>query len=119
MILPGRVAAWLEHHLRLNSVRVEVRGRDAEVDSALNAIRLVAVAWRNTNSVPGRKPPEVAEEMPSFYNTTAAATYLGITDRGVRQAIKDGRLEATQTIDGRHQIHAEDLLHFAASRRAA
>lgn len=119
VILPGRVCAWLEHHLDMHSLRVENRGRDAEVDSALNAIRLTALLWKRANSVPGRKPAEVPEVVAEWYSTTTAADYLGITDRGVRQAIKDGRLNATQQIDGRHQIHVEDLLHFKAARRAA
>jgi excisionase family DNA binding protein len=116
VILPARVCAWLEYHAALNKLRIERRGIDPEVDQALVAVRVAAVAWRTSATGRTTAPePEVPEE---WVSTAQAAEHLGITDRAVRLAIKEGRLTATQ-VDGNHRISSEALAHFIAARNAA
>ncbi|WP_208739637.1 helix-turn-helix domain-containing protein [Arthrobacter agilis] len=117
--LSARFCSWLEWHADLNALRINVRGNDGEVDSILNAIRTAAMAWKNTNSVPGRQSPEPPEEMQSWFTATAAGEYLKMSDRGVRLAISEGRLNAKKQANGQYLIHAEDLIHFQGARRAA
>ncbi|QSZ54497.1 hypothetical protein AYX19_16925 [Paenarthrobacter ureafaciens] len=115
--MPARIAAWLERNLNLNQVRINARGADPEVDSVLNAMRLVALTWRTTVTGSSQAPePEVTRES-KWYSTTEAAERLGITDRAVRLAIKEKRLHATN-LDGRWRITTEDIEHFKAAKAA-
>ncbi|MGV3714346.1 helix-turn-helix domain-containing protein [Pseudolysinimonas sp.] len=113
VILPARVAAYLERYAGLNEFRIQHRGTDPQVDNALVALHSVATNWRA--SVTGSRTAAPAEVEPEskWLGTTAAANRLGITDRGVRLAIQEERLPAT-IIDGRWLIDREDLEHFRA-----
>lgn len=116
VVVPGRVAAWLESH-GLNELRIVARGADAEVDNVLVAIRTAAMAWRAAATGSKQAPePEVTRES-KWYSTTEAAERLGITDRAVRLAIQEKRLHATN-LDGRWRINTEDIEHFKAAKAA-
>lgn len=118
VIVPGRVAALLERFADLTRVRVAVRGQDPELDAVLVAMRLVAAKWRATATGSPHPPaPEVAARS-QWLSTTQAADILGVTDRAVRLAITEHRLNAQQ-VDRRWRISREDLEHFRAARRAA
>lgn len=116
VIIPARVAAWLDSQAHLSDLRVKVRGNDPEVDNVLAALRLAALSWRTsaTGSDP-RQEPEV--EQPSVMSTTQVADQLGVTDRTVRLAITEKRLEASQ-VAGRWQITRESFEHYRAARNA-
>jgi excisionase family DNA binding protein len=116
VVVPARVAAWLERHADLNRIRIEHRGTDAEVDNVLVAMRVVAVKWRL--SATGRTAPEVPEVLEEWVSTTQAAEHLGITGRAVRLAIQEGRLTATQ-VGGKFRLSSEAIAHFQAARRAS
>lgn len=117
VIVPARIAAWLERNLSLNQARINARGADPEVDSVLNALRVAALTWRATVTGSSQAPePEVARES-KWYSTTEAAERLGITDRAVRLAIKEKRLHATD-LGGRWRITTEDVEHFKAAKAA-
>jgi excisionase family DNA binding protein len=116
VIVPQRVAAWLERHAQLGRLRIDVRGADAEVDNVLTALRLAAMAWRD--SACGTDARNLTEVEPlSVLSTVQAAGELGITDRAVRLAIQEGRLTGQQ-VSGRWQISREDLEHYRAARAA-
>lgn len=118
VLVPARVAAWLDRRAKLTDLRGEHRGADAEVDNVLLALRLAAMSWRRTAT--GTDTPEAPEpETPSqWLTTTDVATAAGITGRGVRKAIAAGRLHASQ-VNGRWLVTREDLEHYRAARRAA
>jgi excisionase family DNA binding protein len=116
VIMPARVAAWLEVRAGLNDLRVDHRGRDAEVDSVLVALRTSALAWRTsvTGSIQAAEP----EKLPALLSTQQVADHLDLTDRAVRHAIKEGRLKAHR--DGtRWKVTREDLAHYEAAKKAA
>lgn len=115
VLVPARVCAWLERHAELQQVRVEARGRDAEVDSVLVAMRTAAMAWRATaiGSVQAAEPEELAK----WLSVPQIANYLDVTDRAIRHAIADGRLKATR--DGtRWKVAQEDFIHYQTARAA-
>lgn len=121
VVVPARVAAWLERVARVAQLRIDHRGIDPEVDSVLVALGVAATAWRvnqgiSTDQGTGqRKEPELAAG--SSLTTTQAANLLHITDRGVRAAIASGRLDA-QRVGDQWLIDREDLEHFRAGRAA-
>jgi excisionase family DNA binding protein len=118
VILPARVAAWLERHAGLNDLRVRARGADPEVDSVLQALHRASLHWRTTVTGSNQAPaPEAPTELNQWLSTTQAADRLGITDRAVRLAIAEHRLPAT-SLNGRWRITREDIAHFKAAKAA-
>lgn len=117
VVVPARIAAWLERNLGLNQVRINARGADPEVDSVLNALRLAALTWRTTVTGSSQAPEPEATRESKWYSTTEAGERLGITDRAVRLAIKEKRLHATN-LDGRWRLTTEDIEHFKAAKAA-
>ena len=116
VIVPARVAAWLERRAGLNAIRIGNRGLDPEVDAVLGALRIGALVWRN--SVDGTDATQTAEPeppSPQRVSTNQAATHLGITDRAVRKAIARGAICA-ENIDGRWVIDREELIDYQATR---
>ena len=123
VVISGRVAAFLGRYAGLDDFRVQNRGRDSEVDEALVALRLVAMAWKETRGVgsgdttarpTAAQPPA---ESSQGLTTNQAAARLGVGAEAVRKAIREERLEAQQ-IDGRWRITPEALEHFKAARAA-
>ena len=118
VILPARVAAWLERHAGLNDLRVRARGNDPEVDSVLQAMHRASLHWRTTATGSNHAPePEAPTDLNQWLSTTQAADRLGITDRAVRLAIAEHRLPATN-LNGRWRITPEDIAHFKAAKAA-
>ncbi len=63
VLVPRRVAAWLDREAGLDRLRVEVRGQDPEIDAVLVALRLAALAWRGSvTGTDDRNPPEPVAE---------------------------------------------------------
>lgn len=116
VIVPARVAAWLESRADLGTLRVEHRGKDAEVDSVLVALRVASLAWRT--SATGSQQAAEPEELTALLSTQQVANHLDVTDRAIRHAIKEGRLKAHR--DGtRWKVTREDLAHYQAAKNAA
>lgn len=122
VVVPARVAHLLEQQLDLAALRVRLRGLDPEASGVLEDIHLVALEW--SSALAGTRAaelPEPAEESVSkeanWMSTTQAAGRLGMTDRGVRKAIREGRLNA-HLVDERYRITFADLEHFRARRVA-
>jgi len=120
-VIDGRTCALLNRVLRLDKVRAEIRGQDAELDQALVAIRLAGIAYdqssaAGTTSAPNAEPERrLKPQLHDTVSTTTAATILGITDRAVRKAITEKRLPATH-LDGRWRIHRQDLTNYLGER---
>lgn len=134
VVISGRVAAYLGRYAGLDDYRAQHRGRDAEVDEALVALRVVAMAWR-ARAVGTAASPDVVDDagcadttvratgtQPAASSshgltTTQAAARLGVGAEAIRKAIREERLPAQQ-LDGRWWIEPEALEHYRAARAA-
>ncbi|MFE2110368.1 helix-turn-helix domain-containing protein [Kitasatospora sp. NPDC059463] len=115
VLIPARIAAWLDRHADLAQLRIQHRGSDPELDAVLVALRTAALAWRTAaTGTPQRQQPA---PLPKWLGTTAAADHLGLAPRTIRLACETGALPARQ-IDGRWRIALEDLQHYRAARAA-
>lgn len=117
VIIPARVATWLERHAGLNDLRIRSRGNDPEVDSVLQALHRAALHWRTTVTGSNHAPEPEEAPQSKWMGTTEAADKLGITDRAVRLAIAQHRLHAT-SLNGRWRITQEDIAQFKAAKAA-
>lgn len=120
VVLDGRACALLNRALNLDRVRVELRGQTPELDWALQAIKLGALAHASSvggTSVAPQPEPRIASTEVDSVSTSLAAELLGITPRAVRRAIAEKRLPATR-LDGRWRIARDDLQYYR-SRAAA
>lgn len=118
VVVSGRVAAWLMRYAELDRYHLDNRGIDSEVDQTLVALKVAALSWRNTET--GTKAAAVAELAPQlqWLSTKQAADALAMTDRAIRKAIRENRLQAT--IIGRaYRINREQLAHFKARKDKA
>ncbi len=122
VIVPPAVAAWLLSATDLARLRVAHRGEDPQRDAVLLALTHCANLWRTSTtsaitSVCGSALATEAEAVaPSEYmNTSRAADELGITTRGVRLALEQGRIPATR-VDGRWQLHPADVAAYRRTR---
>ena len=118
VLVPGRVAAWIERHTDLRRLRTAARGMDAEVDAVLVALATCALAWR-TSAIGSEQAQEaeVVAESEARLGTSQVADLLGITGRAVRLACERQRIPAEQ-VAGRWLISREDVEHFRAGRAA-
>ncbi|MEV7631994.1 helix-turn-helix domain-containing protein [Microbacterium sp. NPDC089318] len=115
-VVSGRAARRLYYFARLDELAERVRGRDPELDQALETLRVAGERWARSES--GTPTPPPAEPRPEWVGTKEAADMLGMTDRGVRKAIAENRLPADCS-GGPWLIHREQLAHFAATRKAS
>jgi excisionase family DNA binding protein len=124
VIVPRRVAAWLEARTELPRLRRDSRGEDSEVAAVLLALSTAAQAWRDdqtrrSSAAIGTGRADVAEPVAPFggLTVTQAAARLDVTTRAIRKAIADGRLVAEKT--GRAWlIDPAELAHYEAARAA-
>jgi excisionase family DNA binding protein len=118
VVVPARVAAWMDATLRLREVRTAVRAADAEVYSVLVAIRLAALTWRNGTSGSGQQaaPQPASTPGSQLMTTTQAAAITGVSDRTIRRAVSGGTLPARKH-GGRWLITSTDLDQYRARAR--
>jgi len=112
------VAAVLLRYAELDRYHLTHRGEDAEVDQALIALKVAALTWRE--SATGTKNaarPELAPQL-EWLSTKEAADALAMTDRAIRKAIREDRLQAA-TIGRAYRINREQLAHFKARKESA
>lgn len=120
-VIDARVCSLLNKLVGLDKLRARVRGQDAQLDQALLAIRLAGVSYDESSCSGTRvaaqpEPgPRLQGQLNETFSTSTAATILHITDRAVRKAIVEKRLQAT-LLDGRYRITREDLSAFMADR---
>lgn len=121
VVVPARVAAWLERYADLRTLRTAHRGADPVVDGVLVALGVAAATWRQqaAGSVRGTDLAPSAEPVTCSQLTTAeAGLLLGIGPRAVRKAIAERRLQAERHGDS-WRIEREVVEHFRAAREAA
>ena len=111
VVVSGRVAAILNHKAKLDDFRVKVRGIDPELDASLAALKFVAEQWRTSATGSPEAPVAEAAASSEWVSTSQAGNDLHVTDRAIRLAIKEGRLEARQ-VGRAWRIHREELQHF-------
>jgi len=115
VIVPGRAAAWLDSRLNLRALRTAVRGHDPEVDAVLVALGVAAAAWRQ--SVVGTDQRTPAEPAPLWLTTREAADRLDVTDRAVRRALAEQRLNGRRT-NGGWLVDRESVEHYLIARNS-
>lgn len=117
VIVPAEFAYLLDR-LCLNQIRPKLRSSNPQLDEVMAAMHWAGVRWvesgRGTSVV---SQPEPVRPSTETVSTTTAASILGISDRAVRKAITEGRLEATQ-VDGRYRINRNDVEQARANRAA-
>ena len=109
VIVPPRIAAWLEERAGLTSDRrIRLRVTDPAAYEVLMALHVAALDHRSgtgTNLAPAQP---VRPESEKWLTTTEAASLLGVTDRAIRNWCASGRLPATRR-GGRWLINAADV----------
>lgn len=116
VVVPGRVAAWLERHADLGKLRAEHRGADAEISAVLVALGVAAATWRGaaTGTTDAATPEP---DSPSELSTSQAAGLAEVSPRAIRRAIAEGRLPARRA-GQRWVLSREDVEHYRAGRAA-
>jgi excisionase family DNA binding protein len=118
-IIGGPEASALLRFRGLHDYQRRHRGANPDLDRATAVLRLVSAAYRarraRLDSECGTSRAKTAEPVKQSsggqLTTREAGEVLGITDRAVRQAIKEGRL-AAESIGGRWLIKTEDVTTY-------
>lgn len=124
VVITGRVAAMLEHHLEqpLTDLRQRYRGKDAELDDALLGLHTAAVMFLDdvrdgvssadgTQRVPIAEPPAQSTVM----SVTDVSDLVDLEPRTVRKAALEGRLDGRK-IAGVWQFTSADVAAWRATR---
>jgi excisionase family DNA binding protein len=117
VVVPGRVAAWLESKLDLRRIRTDVRGADPEVDAVLLDLAVVAQTWRSRVNASDRAEPPQADALLPWLTVSEAAGRLGVSGSRVRQLVYTNALPAEQ-VDRRWRINRLDFEHYKAAKAA-
>ena len=127
VVVPARIALLLECHYRMDRLRMDVRGRDPELDEVLNAWHAVAMQWSpETGSengsvtgteVAGASEPVAPSEAVEQISASEVANQFGCTTRAVTKAAAERRLRG-QFVAGRWLFHPDDVAVWAATRAA-
>lgn len=121
VLVPARVAALLERELKLDALRVRVRGRDRELDLILLAWHAVSAQWlgEQRDQACFRSGGNVFGELrkqPDHWSTEEVAALADCRTRTVTAAATAGRLVGEQ-VAGRWQFRPEDVAHWRATRK--
>ncbi len=120
--VPARIALLLERTFGLDSWRINVRGRDPELDAVLASFHAVAMQYdpaKTTTSDCGSSSDTGAEVVRSSpeLTTTAVADLFDITPRAVRLAASNGQLKGRH-VGGQWRFNHHDVNAWAAARRS-
>lgn len=115
VIITGRVAAFLLRYAQLETYHRQHRGEDPEVDSALIAMKAVALEWRSSATGTREAAAPELDRSSVWLSTEQAAGALAMTDSGIRKAIRENRLKATR-VGKTWRINQEQLAHFRARK---
>lgn len=111
----SRFAALLVSRADLDSLRVRVRGVDAEFDAQLMALVIAGRSWTaEVNGSKSRKSAEVVETS-SVMKVRQVAEALGVTGSWVRQELRSGRLKGIRPRNV-WLIDRTDFEHYRATR---
>lgn len=112
-VISGRAARRLYYWAHLDELAAKIGGQDAELDQALETLRVAGERWARAAS--GTQTAPAAEPVREWVSTKEAAEMLGMTARGVRKACDENRLAADAS-SGAWRIHREAIAHFKATR---
>lgn len=116
IVLPARVCHFLIRYAHLEEFWREFRGRDAEIDAVMTAIRVGSLTWQKSATGTVVAPKPELNTSSEWLSTGQVADRLRMTDRGVRRACAAGRLQAVQ-VAGRWRITREAAEHFKTTRK--
>ena len=115
VVLSARTAAWLERYADLTALRVRVRGTDPAISRDLEDLRLAALSWRSSATGTAVATTEELPPSSKWLSTAQAADLLGVSRRGIGQAITRRQLPATRV--GRvWRVSRADVEHYRAAR---
>lgn len=124
VVVPARIALLLERHYRMDRLRVDVRGRDAELDGVLSAWHAVAMQWTPEHSGSGAGTEVVTDPEPvapseavELISASEVANRCGCTTRAVTKAAVERRIHGRQ-VAGRWLFHPNDVVAWIATRAA-
>lgn len=127
VVVPARIALILESHYRMDRLRMEVRGRDRELDEVLSSWHAIAMMWSpetgsEVGSVPGTEvvgssEPVAPSEAVEQISASEVANQFGCTTRAVTKAAAERRLRG-RLVAGRWLFHPDDVVAWAATRAA-
>jgi excisionase family DNA binding protein len=101
VIVSAHVAAFLKRRANLDALRTNARDMgDLETYWVLNSLQQAALSY---DPLPPLSAPSAVGERDNSLSSREAAATLGITARGVRDALEKGRLDG-HLIDGRWRI---------------
>ncbi|WP_068153509.1 helix-turn-helix domain-containing protein [Rhodococcoides corynebacterioides] len=105
VLVPARVAAWIEANTSIEALRVAARGTDTEVDAVLLALHEAALRSRSSGSERKHltcdasadaeirlQTPTTHGDLVELLSTPETATVTGLSDRAIRYAITSGQL---------------------------
>ena len=119
VVISAETALLLERFCKVTELRVRLRGRNPRVAQELLDLRHVAMQYEEP-ALPEAEVgfAEVAAELDQRLMSVAeVADLLGLTDRAVRLACSQERLEAQQ-VGGRWRITREAYEEYRAARAA-
>ena len=125
VIVPARIALLLERHYRMERLRLEVRGRDAELDGVLAAWHAAAMQWSpgsdagsdaGTEMAGGSEPAGQSDPVDPI-SASEVARSCGVSPRAVTKAASEGRLRG-RLVAGRWTFHPDDVAAWVAVRAA-
>jgi excisionase family DNA binding protein len=97
VIVPPRIAAWLEDKAGLTAERrIMLRDTDPHAYEVLAALRLAALAHRSGNGTKIAAPQPDQPQSEAWLTTSQAAQQAGVTDRCIRKWITRERIPATR-----------------------
>jgi excisionase family DNA binding protein len=116
VMVPPRIAAFIESRTNVKALRVKLRGVDPEATAVLEDLRAAALSWRGcpqttTGVDSARKPPARSSRL----TTGQAADLAKVSRQAIGKAIRTGHLTAIK-IDGRYQIERRDLDQWRSTR---
>ncbi len=115
VVVSGRAAAFLLRYAELNRYHLDHRGEDPEIDETLVALKTAALIWRSSETGTLDAPRPELEPQLEWLSTNEAADALAMTDRAIRKAIREKRLQAN-TVGRAYRINREQLAHFKARK---
>lgn len=115
VLVPARVAARMRRTGQLSKWRTQANEMgDGELYNVLTALHVAAITWESNAGAPlplVHTPPVRAER--NWVSTAQAATITGLTQRGVREACKRGRLKA-ERVGGQWSIDTASAKQYRA-----
>lgn len=114
MVPPELARIVYEQRGGLRDFRMIHRGKRADLDNLLEALRVAGERWAGADR--GSPRAEQAEADRQWYTTTQAASATGYSDRWIRQLLTDEVIEAMWI--GGHRVISRDQVRMLQRRRA-